>query len=108
MPVPYATFAKPSEVLSFIRICLKNQDLDGLYSATELPTRVFWRERIFCDLEDIEKEMTLERVFLQETEFPEDQVKFKMGGHASITRHLHLDLIRVDGLWRLHKIWKCR
>lgn len=101
-------FKTPRDVLSFIRRCLNDQDVDRLYDAALEETAEFWRDRMFDDLRQIEDSETLEEVFLVDDQFPDDQSDYKMGGHGSRTRHLHLDLIRVNSIWRLKEIWKCR
>jgi hypothetical protein len=102
------TFETPSDVLSFVRVCLNDLDIDRLYNAVKEPTSDFWRERIFDDLREIEGSETLEDVFLVDNSFPEGETEYKMGGHSNRTRHLHLDLIRTKNAWCLKTIWKCR
>ena len=102
------TFETPRDVLCFFRACLKDADIDRLYGAAEEPTPAFWRKRILDDLREIDASETLEHVFLVDNCFPKDETEYKLGGHSNRTRHLHLDLIRVQDSWRLKKIWKCR
>ena len=53
------TFDTPTEVLSFVRACLDDLDVDRLYGAAQEATSEFWRERIFDDLREIEESETL-------------------------------------------------
>ena len=102
------TFRRPRDVLRFIRECLNDNDMDRLYNAAVEPTSDFWREHVFNDLREIESSESLERVFLRWNFFPWRKSKYKLGGHSTRTRHLHIDLIRTEEGWRLKTIWKCR
>ncbi|MCA8993963.1 MAG: hypothetical protein KDA88_18405 [Planctomycetaceae bacterium] len=101
-------FNTPRDVLSFVRECLEDADVDRLYGAVMEPTDELWRERIFEALRQIEASDTLEEVFLAEKCFPKTETEYKLGGHSQRTRHIHFDLIRVRRRWRLKKIWMCR
>jgi hypothetical protein len=102
------TFQTPRDVLRFIRACLEDENSDRLFGAMREATSKVWQARIFEDLREIEVAETLENVFLVDNSFPKEETEFKLGGHSHRTRHLHLDLVRVEDSWRLHKIWKCR
>ena len=104
------TFQTPGEVLVFIRECLEasDPDPDSLYGAVEEKPSEFWRQPIFDDFAAIEENSSLEAVFLTEQAFPVEGNEFKLGGCSIPTRHLHIDLVRDQDVWRLKKIWKCR
>ena len=102
------TFDTPTEVLSFVRACLDDLDVDRLYGAAQEATSEFWRERIFDDLREIDESDSLEAVFGATDGFPEGVSEYTMGGHSDRTRHLHFDLVRSKGSWQLNKIWRCR
>lgn len=102
------TFNTPRELLRFFSDCLKHGDIDRLFGAAMEAASDFWRERMFRDLREIEASETLESVFLVDDDFPNLETAYKLGGHGNRTRHLHIDLVHVEGAWRLKKIWKCR
>jgi hypothetical protein len=117
------TFRRPDEVLAFIRECLQSDDVERLYSAVREQPTDFWRDRLVEDLREIDRASSLESVFLARRPsffpefpipfarhrcFPRLATTFKLGGHSGPTKHLHIDLERNHGAWRLKKIWKCR
>jgi len=102
------TFDTPGQVLAFIRKCLNTSDVDCLYDAVAEQAPELWRLRIFDDLGEIEKNRTLEKVFLSEESFSLSSDMFKLGGHSTETKHLHIDLVRHGDSWCLKQIWKCR
>ncbi len=101
-------FKTPVDVILFVRECLQASDADRLYGAAREETDEFWRQTIFDDLRCLDQTESLETVFLREERFPTNQTEYKMGGHSTRTRHLHLDLVRINRTWRLKAIWKCR
>ena len=111
MSTPRPSFGTPAEVVAFIRQCSEMNDPKSLYGACTRETSDFWKDRILQDFRDIRQSETLEVVFLHDGQisaFPADTDAFKLGGHDVRTRHLHIDLERIEGRWYLREIWKCR
>lgn len=108
MAISQIHFGSPTDVVAFVKACLQTSDIDRLYDAACEKTNEFWRQKMFEDLHEIEQEESLAEVFVRDNEFPTNQLAYTMGGHSNRTRHIHFDLMNVDGLWRLQKIWKCR
>lgn len=40
--------------------------------------------------------------------FPIDKKVFKLGGHRKELGHCHIDFKKVDGSWKLARIWHCK
>jgi hypothetical protein len=105
------SFDTPAQVVSFIRQCIEANDAKTLYAACTQETSDFWKDYIFQDFAAIQQSETLANVFLKDGQvavFPTSSSVFKLGGHDVRTRHLHIDLERIEGRWYLEKIWKCR
>jgi len=47
-------------------------------------------------------------ILFKDRSFPADKDRFKLGGHDKELGHIHIDFIKVDGLWFLDSIWMCR
>jgi hypothetical protein len=105
------SFRTPAEVVTFIKQCIEMEDAGSLYGACAEETNDFWKPRIFQDLCDIRQAETLEAVFLKDGQihsFPSNATIFSLGGCNTRTRHLNVDLEKLEGCWRITKIWKCR
>lgn len=105
------SFSTPDRVVEYIKKCIEMDDANSLYQACKVAPSDFWKDYIFQDFREIQHSETLEAVFLQDEQvssFPENSDAYKLGGHSERTRHLHIDLEKMDGCWFIKAIWKCR
>ncbi len=72
-----------------------------------LPTAREYLLRAISQLGERHAEQSL-RARYRRRGFPWIRRSFKLGGHASELGHIHVDFVRADGGWALHKIWICR
>lgn len=104
-------FFTPEAVIDFILDCLEQADPGRLYAACDKPPGEFWTAHIFNSLRAIQEGDTLKKVFLADRQvqgFPNDDMRFTLGGHALETHHLHIILHKSGEAWQLEEILMCR
>lgn len=102
------TFKTLISALHFIEKCLANDKQVELFKAC-LTSRAsdFMRPRICDQLAKTNSIHGLRKLYLNR-EFPTDDGRFKLGGHASELGHIHIDFVRKETGWQLDAIWMCR
>jgi hypothetical protein len=105
------TFSTPAEAIGFIDTCLLQNDADKLYSAFTVETTDLWKDPLIQHLREIQKNETLEHVFLEDgkiSSFPEHESILNLGGHSLRTHHLNIKLVKSANGWILEYIYMCR
>ena len=104
------TFSKPKDVIEFIKECVEENNTEKLYSETLEETSAFWKEKIFNDFKDLNRDNLLEEVFLSTKQkcFSLLLNHVSLGGCDDKNKHLNIDLEKQKGHWVIKKVWKCR
>lgn len=98
------TFSTLADAVRFLSAAIGRGDDDALADACHEALPDKW---IVDRLREQAAETPLVGLYAGRT-FPQEGTTFKLGGHAKELGHIHVDFVRCDGGWEIHKIWMCR
>ncbi len=104
-------FEKLEEAVEFLVACLQDdrfKDLAGACIGRRGGRPLFPRtQTVFGVLKRRHEKTPLAQLYA-ETEFPEEGMTFKLGGHFSELGHIHIDFEKQHRRWYIADIWMCR
>ncbi|MBI5725133.1 MAG: hypothetical protein HZA50_14330 [Planctomycetes bacterium] len=99
-------FSSLKEAVAFIAACLDKEDYDKLADACS-GKRSHPEKYLLEILKKMHQDTPLAKLYA-EKEFPKDKTAFKLGGHMSELKCIHIDFAKKDDKWMLDSIWMCK
>jgi hypothetical protein len=97
-------FSNLQKAVRFLATAVENGDRAGLARACR---EILPEEWVLERLRDLNAETPLVQLYAGR-KFPADGRDLKLGGHGSELGHIHIDFVRTDRGWEIHRIWMCR